>query len=59
MALKISNLPCRSAPEPRTDSQLTDVLERIVSGETKAPDLNTLLPWNWVPSSALTIATKA
>ncbi|MBV8156267.1 MAG: IS66 family transposase, partial [Dyella sp.] len=31
---------------------LTDVLERIVSGQTKAPDLYTLLPWNWAPPSA-------
>lgn len=38
---------------------LTDVLRRIVSGETKAPDLHTLLPWNWAPSSTLAIATKA
>lgn len=26
---------------------LTDVLERVVCGQTKAPDLHTLLPWNW------------
>jgi transposase len=26
---------------------LTDVLERIVSGRTKAHQLHTLLPWNW------------
>ena len=26
---------------------LTDVLERIVSGQTKAHELHTLLPWNW------------
>ena len=29
---------------------LTDVLERIVSGRTKANDLHTLLPWNWQPT---------
>lgn len=29
---------------------LTDVLERIVSGRTKAHELDTLLPWNWQPS---------
>jgi hypothetical protein len=28
---------------------LTDVLERIVSGRTKAHELHTLLPWNWTP----------
>jgi transposase len=26
---------------------LTDVLERMVSGRTKATDLERLLPWNW------------
>jgi transposase len=28
---------------------LTDVLQRIVSGRTKAQELQTLLPWNWTP----------
>ncbi len=26
---------------------LTDVLERMVSGQTKARELERLLPWNW------------
>jgi len=26
---------------------LTDVLERVASGRTKAHELDTLLPWNW------------
>jgi transposase len=26
---------------------LTDVLERMVSGRTKAHELEPLLPWNW------------
>ena len=26
---------------------LTDVLERMVSGRTKATELRRLLPWNW------------
>ena len=30
--------------------QLTDVLERIVSGRTKAHEMHTLLPWTWQPS---------
>jgi hypothetical protein len=30
---------------------LTDVLERIVSGRTKANELQTLLPWNWQPAA--------
>jgi len=29
---------------------LTDVLERIVSGRTKAHELHTLLPWEWAAS---------
>jgi len=28
---------------------LTDVLQRIVAGHTKAPELEQLLPWNWRP----------
>ena len=32
---------------------LTDVLERIVSGHTKSHEMNTLLPWNWQPATAL------
>ncbi len=31
---------------------LTDVLERIVSGRTKANELEGLLPWNWKPLNA-------
>ena len=28
---------------------LTDVLTRMVSGQTKRHELHTLLPWNWTP----------
>ena len=38
---------------------LTDVLERVVSGRTKAHALQTLLPWNWSPSAAGTITGNA
>jgi transposase len=31
---------------------LTGVLERIVSGRTKARELESLLPWNWKPQDA-------
>jgi hypothetical protein len=31
---------------------LTDVLERIVSGRTRAHELETLLPWNWKADKA-------
>jgi len=33
---------------------LTDVLERIVSGRTKANELDNLLPWNWKARNAPT-----
>jgi len=38
---------------------LTDVLERIVSGRTKATELDTLLPWNWKPSGSSTLTAIA
>jgi hypothetical protein len=38
---------------------LTDVLERIVSGRTKAHELATLLPWNWIPDAPLLNAGSA
>jgi hypothetical protein len=31
---------------------LTDVLERMVSGRTKAHQLERLLPWAWKPSTS-------
>ena len=34
---------------------LTDVLERIVSGRTKAHELPTLLRWNWAATTSGTI----
>jgi hypothetical protein len=39
--------------EPMT--WLTDVLEHIVSGRTKATELDTLLPWNWKPDCPATL----
>jgi hypothetical protein len=38
---------------------LTDVLERIVSGRTKAHELRTLLPWNWRDPSSSDAALAA
>jgi transposase len=35
---------------------LTDVLERMISGRTKAHELHTLLPWNWTPPSDTSVA---
>jgi transposase len=43
--------------EPMT--WLTDVLERIVSGRTKANELHTLLPWNWRAPEIAALATAA
>jgi transposase len=39
---------------------LTDVLEQVVSGRTKASALEALLPWNWKASrSSVTAAVQA
>jgi transposase len=38
---------------------LTDVLERIVSGRTKASALEALLPWNWKASHSSVMAAQA
>lgn len=39
---------------------LTDVLERVVSGRTKANELDSLLPWNWkAPYAVATSTTMA
>jgi len=38
---------------------LTDVLERIVSGRTKAHELRTLLPWNWKAAISGTTPAQA
>jgi transposase len=37
---------------------LTDVLERMVAGRTKAHELERLLPWNW-KAERLTAAIRA
>ena len=38
---------------------LADVLERIVSGRTKANQLHTLLPWNWQSTRTSDLAIAA
>ena len=38
---------------------LTDVLERIVSGKTKAHEMQTMLPWNWRPPSQVELDRAA
>ncbi|SDD93739.1 Transposase [Belnapia rosea] len=38
---------------------LTDVLERIVSGRTKATELDTLLPWNWKSNNSAAVPAVA
>jgi hypothetical protein len=37
---------------------LTDVLERVVSGRTKAPELHTLLPWEWEAARAVSAPAR-
>ena len=48
----------KTSKKPRL-AYLRDVLERIVSGETKANQLDTLLPWNWNPSEPAASAQAA
>ena len=38
---------------------LTDVLERIVSGRTKATELGSLLPWNWRSNADIPVTVAA
>ena len=38
---------------------LTDVLQRVVSGRTKAHELGSLLPWNWRPADQPTQTAAA
>jgi transposase len=38
---------------------LTDVLERIISGRTKATELDALLPWNWRSNVDIPVAAAA
>lgn len=38
---------------------LTDVLERMVSGQTKVHELHSLLPWNWEPTARAEILALA
>ena len=38
---------------------LTDVLERVVSGRTKAHELHSLLPWNWHATSKADLPATA
>lgn len=37
---------------------LANVLERVVSGQTKRNELHTLLPWNWTASTSATITSQ-
>ena len=38
---------------------LTDLLERIVSGRTKNPELDTSLPWTWKAAKEAEAASTA
>jgi transposase len=50
IAMTLINTAKLNGVEPQ--AHLTDVLEHVVSGRTKAHDLATLLPWNWKPDNA-------
>ncbi len=55
----LSPTACALSASPSTPAQtLTDVLERIVSGRTKAHEMHTLLPWTWAKANA-SLETKA
>jgi len=38
---------------------LANVLQRIVSGQTKRNELHTLLPWNWKPENEVPVLSSA
>lgn len=58
IAMTLINTAKLNGVEPM--AWLTDVLERVVSGRTKASELESLLPWNWkAPNAAATSATMA
>ena len=58
-----SLMPTNIGPSPRHNNNvgptaltlvwLTEILERIVAGHTKANEIDTLLPWNWKTQAAL------
>jgi hypothetical protein len=55
IAMTLINTAKLNGVEPM--AWLTDVLERIVSGRTKANNLDSLLPWNWkAPNAVATMA---
>jgi transposase len=43
----MARVSCPSWASLKPQAWLTDVLERMVSGRTKAHELERLLPWNW------------
>ena len=57
IALTLINTAKLNGVEPL--AWLTDVLERLVSGGTKAHELEQLLPWNWRPPGATDMAKAA
>ena len=48
-ALNMSLIQTAKLNNVEPQAWLTDVLERIVSGQTKRNELDTPLPWNWKP----------
>jgi transposase len=57
IALTLINTAKLNGVEPL--AWLTDVLERIVSGDVRSHQLEQLLPWNWRPPNATPLALAA
>jgi hypothetical protein len=57
IALTLINTAKLNGVEPL--AWLTDVLQRLVCGRTKAHELEQLLPWNWRPPGAADMAKAA
>ena len=57
VAMTLSQTAKLNGVEPM--AWLIDVLERVVSGRTKAHELHKLLPWNWRPTSNVELAEAA
>ena len=57
IALTLINTAKLNGVEPL--AWLTDVLERIVSGDVRSHQLEQLLPWNWRPPNASPLALAA
>ena len=57
IAMTLIHTPKLNGVDPM--AWLTDALERMISGRTKANELHTLLPWNWVATREPAVAPLA